>query len=315
VTARILAVVMLVAFTGSAIAQPPKAEKPDILKQLATRVTLEKGFDGKFKDAVTMLAEKYELPVVVDPHLGGGDVGVAAAVVVCDTPVDDTQVKLPKLTNVRLDTVVKLLAEQVRGKFLVYPDHVKIVPENFADYESGVLTVGTEAGEEQPLLVVQDLVRNKPLIKRALVNANFKNKPLSEILDEIAETTGANVTLSPLVAVQIRQAPITVRFANTPVDAAVRTLCEMTECGVIEDANVLLVTTRERAAARAKEDAQKLKDKQLPQQQAVGFGAVGLGGPLDAVTAVELVRLKEQNEQLKKQLEDVQKTLKKLTEK
>ncbi len=31
---------------------------------------------------------------------------------------------------------------------------------------------------------------------------------------------------------------------------------------MIEDANVLLVTTRERAAARAKEEAQKLKDKQ-----------------------------------------------------
>lgn len=314
-TARILAVAMLVAFTGTALAQPPKAEKPDILKQLATRVTLEKGFDGKFKDAVTMLAEKYELPVVVDPRLGEGNDGMAAAVVVCEAPADDKQVKLPKLTNVRLDTVVKLLAEQVQGKFLVYPDHVKIVPANFADYESGVLTVGTEAGEEPPLLAVQDLVRNKPLIKRALVNANFKNKPLSEVLDEIAETTGANVTLSPLVAANVRQMSITVRFANTPVDAAVRTLCEMTECGVIEDANVLLVTTRERAAARAKEDAQKLKDKQLPQQQVVGFGAVGLGGPLDAVTAVELVRLKEQNEQLKKQLEDVQKMLKKLTEK
>jgi hypothetical protein len=210
-----------------------------------------------------------------------------------------------------------LLADQVHGKVLAYPEYVKIVPDLFADYESGVLPVNSDPDVEPPLLSVQDLVRAKPLIKRALVNLSVKNKPLSEVLDEIAESTGATVTLSPLVAANVRQLPVTARFANTPVDAAVRTLCEMTECGVIEDANVLLVTTRERAAARAQEDAERQKAKHPPQTVGLGGGfAGGLGGPsVPLDTTTEIAKLKEQNEQLKRQVEEIQKQLKKPTEK
>ena len=105
------------------------------------------------------------------------------------------------------------------------------------------------SGEDVPLLPTQEFQKAKPLIKRGLVNASFKSKPLADVIDEIVEATGANVAVSPLLPANVRQAPITVKFANTPVDAAVRTLCEMIEGGVIEDANVLLITTRERAAA------------------------------------------------------------------
>jgi|GEM_PF-3575362 len=319
-TTRTLAAAVLVAILGTAMAQQPKpndpvplpapkaalkADKPDIAKQLAARVTLNK-FDGKFKDAVNMLADKYNLTLVVDPRLGQEPQGVA-----CEAPADDKNVTLPKLANVRLDTVLNLLAEQVNGKFLVYPDYIKIVPEAFAYYETGILPTNPNPNDdsETQLLPIPDILRNKPLIKRGLVNASFKNQPLSEVLDEIAESTGATIAVSPLLPVNMRQATITVRFANTPVEAAVRTLCEMTECGVIEDANVLVVTTRERAAARAKELADKLKAKQTP---AVGFGGGGLGGlSVPDQTAAELAKLKEQNEQLKKQLDEIQKLLKK----
>lgn len=318
-TARTLAAAALVAVVGTALAQQPKAglapvpaappakgaDKPDLPKLLATRVTVAK-FSGPFKDAVKLLADAYDLPLVIDPRLGEGEgMGMAA----CDG-IDDKPVKLPKLTSVRLDTVLKILAEQVNGKFLVYPDHIKIVPEAFAAYESGVLSVSTDPNDEPPMLSTSDLLRSKPLTKRGLVNASFKSKPLSEVIDEIAEATGANVAVSPLLPAAVRQAPVTVRFANTPVDAAVRTLCEMTESGVIEDANVLLVTTRERATARAKEEAQKAKDRQQPVQ----LSGIGLGGnlyqPMPDVNA-ELLKLKDQNEQLRKELDEIKKLLKK----
>jgi hypothetical protein len=295
VTARTLAAAMLVALVGTALAQPPKAgpkaEKPDVPELLATRISIDR-FDGKFKDAVAMLSDKYSVSVVIDPHLGEGQGGAA-----CESPADDMPVKLPKLVNVRLDTVLGLLATQVQGKVLAYPEYVKIVPDVVAAYETGVLTVRADPDSDPPLLSTTELLRARPLINRALVRASFKNKPLSEVLDEIAETTGATVTLSPLLPAEVRQAPITARFANTPVDAAVRTLCEMVECGVIEDANVLLVTTRERAAARAKEDAERVRAKQ----------------PSNVV--FELAKSSEQNEQLRRQVEELQKKMKKLTEK
>jgi hypothetical protein len=321
VTARTLAAASLVAVIGTALAQPPKpaeqvvapvpvalqpkaAEKQDLPKLLAARVTVQK-FEGKFKDAVKMLSEAYNLPLVLTARaaewrdFNSDD----------DLKTADRPVTLPRLSDVRVGTLLALLCEQTQTKFLVYPDCIKIVPDAFAEYESGVLTVKDNGSEGcVPLLTHADLVRTKPLIKRGLVNASFKNKPLAEVLDEIAEATGANVAVSPLLPANVRQAPITVRFANAPVDAAVRTLCEMTECGVIEDANTLLLTTRERAAARAKEDAQKAKDRQ---PQPIPFGNLSVPfNPLPDVNA-ELLKLKEQNEQLKKELEEIKKLLKK----
>lgn len=317
-TIRTLAAAALFALIGTALAQPPKlvlaqpkakdepkAAQPDLAKQLAARVTIEK-FDGTFKGAVKMFADKFELPLIVDTRVGEDlAVGAAAQVIACDSPADDRPIKLPKLVNVRLDTALRLVAEQVGAKFLVYPDHVKLVPAAFAEYESAVLTVNPEGGDD-PLLNPADLIRVRPLIKRAMVNVSFKNKPLSEAIDEIAEATGATVAVSPLLPANVRQAPVTVRFANTPVEAAVRTLCEMTECATIEDANVLLVTTRERAAARAKEAAQKAKDREPP---AFAHGILGGGLVPQPDLLTEIAKLKEQNEQLKKDLEEIKKLL------
>ena len=70
-TARTLAAAALVAVLGTALAQQPKAglapaapppkvaDKSDLPKLLATRVTVER-FDGKFKDAVKLLADAYD---------------------------------------------------------------------------------------------------------------------------------------------------------------------------------------------------------------------------------------------------------------
>jgi hypothetical protein len=225
----------------------------------------------------------------------------------------DKIVKLGKHTDMKLETALTLLCEQAQCRFLIYTDHIKIVPFTSWLYETAVLqhdplTSAALGLDDTPFLTAEEMQKTKPLTKRAVVSASFKNKPLSDVLDEIAESTGANVVLSPLLPANVRQAPITVRFANTPVDAAVRTLCEMTESGVIEDANVLLVTTRERAAARAKEEAQKIKDRRPPQ-----FSGLGQSVSLNALPDVngELVKLKEQNEQLKKELEEVKKLLKK----
>lgn len=83
---------------------------------------------------------------------------------------------------------------------------------------------------------------------------------------------------------------------------------------MVEDANVLLVTTRERAAARAKEDAEKLRAKRQPQQPAGPFSGAGVAA-VSGDPAAEIAKLKEENEQLKRHLEETQKQLKRPTEK
>ncbi|HEY1186037.1 MAG TPA: DUF5320 domain-containing protein [Gemmata sp.] len=325
-TARTLTACTLFVALGSALAQPPRptapvrapvpapakeAEKVDLNKALASRVVLDK-YEGKFRDAVDVIATAYDIPLVLSRRADQGPHPDSD-----DLKSGDQVVKLSRLKSVKVETILAMLCEQTNTRFLVYPDHITIVPDVFAAYESGALTVPTDPNsEEAPLLSSTDLLRSKPLTRRGLVNASFKNKPLGEILDEIADATGANVTLSPTLPAQVRQTPVTVRFANTPVDAAVRTLCEMTETGVIEDANVLLVTSRERGAARAKEEGQKLKDRQ-PNPQTLFPGTSGFQNPLpqSSDSTAEINRLKERNEQLTKQLEAFAKQIEELKSK
>ena len=93
----------------------------------------------------------------------------------------------------------------------------------------------------------------------------------------------------------------------------------MAELGAVEDANVLLVTTPERAASRAKDVTDKRKARLAESGVGIGSGfcgtgllggGTGLGGGISP-EAVEIARLKQQNEELKKQMEELQKAIKK----
>src|SRR5205823_391132 len=98
--------------------------------------SLEKPFDGKFKDAVKLLSDTYDLPLVIDPSVHQVDGGMG----MCDG-ADDKPVKLPRLLNVRVDTVLRLVCEQVGATYLIYPDTIKIVAAANGLYESGVLPI------------------------------------------------------------------------------------------------------------------------------------------------------------------------------
>src|SRR5262249_43372452 len=160
----------------------------------------------------------------------------------CDG-ADDLPIKLPKLANVKLETILNLVCEQVNAKFLIYPDHIKIVPVAMWLYETGVHRAdATQPGDsdQTEFLPMMEGLKAKPLIKRAVVTLAFKGATVAEVLDEIAATSGANVVLAAGVVGEKANQKLTVRFANTPVDVAVRTVCEMSELAAIEDGNVLV---------------------------------------------------------------------------
>jgi hypothetical protein len=283
------------------------AGKGSLADKLARKVTLDK-MDAKFGEAVRFFAEKYDLPLVIDRS-------VVDPIDDNGRPADEVPVKLPALANVRLGTAVRILCEQVNAAYLVYPDVIRIVNVKNALYETGELKNPAEpnaAGEEEPPLISSlDLQKSKPLTKRALVTAAYRKVPLDDVLDDIAETTGATVVLSPEVGPKA-QTGVTARFANTPVEAAVRTLCELTDLGVIEDANVLVVTTRDRAAARAKAEDDRRKALRPPAPVLINSAWGGTGvHPVPVDLAGELARLKEQNDKLQKQVDELQKMLKK----
>ena len=294
-------------------AQPAPEKGQKLTDLLAKRVSLDKPFEGNFKDAINFLADKFELPVVIDPavrEFGGGPAG-------CDG-LEEKAVKIPRMRNVRTETLLRLTCEQADAMFLVYPDYLRIVPSIFGLYETGVTSAGTDPNDPEPTtLSAEQILKTRPLTRRAIVNLSLKDATVADVLDEIAAASGANVALAPVVA-EKASSKITVRFANAPVDVAVRTVCEMADLGMIEDANVLVVTTRERAAARAKLEIERKKAALL----ALTVPNPGLClnnqpfipnwlGAEAADLSAEIAKLKEQNDLLRKQLDEAMKLLKK----
>ncbi len=295
---RMLSTALLLALVAGPVSSqektPPKAKlaaKTDVIDLIGKRITVEQ-FEGRFGEVIEYLREKHGLPVVIDRSLITED----------DTPVENLMVRWPALKSVRLETMLRLVGDQVKGMHLVRPDGVV-----FVGYYSGLTESGVLKSDDDNPLPLDEVQKSRPLTQRALVNASFKDRTLEEIIEFIADATGANLILAPQ-ARDVANQQLTVRFANTPVDAAVRTLCEMTDLGVIEDANVLIVTTRERAEARAKE-AEKKRKARMAEQNAIFGGGIGIAAPVDV--SAEIAQLKEQNAELKKQLDEIRERLKK----
>src|SRR5262249_8646849 len=89
------------------------------LKQKLSQPVDLKGIDANtpFKDALEFISDRYDLTILVDSASFKSD---------NMTEVDELQVRLPKMTGVSLGTVLRLLAAQVNGTYLIRRDYVEI---------------------------------------------------------------------------------------------------------------------------------------------------------------------------------------------
>jgi hypothetical protein len=253
--------------------------------KLAQRVSIDKPMDGPLGEILTHLSDRFDLPILIDPQIqrlaggmarsnGGTEKALAALVAtVAALQGPDQPVKLPKVMRVRLETVLRNVLDQADLTYLVYPDHIKVTSQLLALAETGQIkppAPGSPDDSDQ-LLRPDQMLRARPLAQRALVNAAIREKPLGAALDEIADSTGATIILAPQASEKARVA-VSARFANVPVESAVRILAEQCDLKVVSTANALYVTTPERAEAWQEED-----DARKPPPPA-GGGMGGLGG-------------------------------------
>jgi hypothetical protein len=84
-----------------------------LARQLATPVSLEKGIDAntRLQDALDFLKDRYDLPISINQKA---------------LALKDQRVKLPKMTEVRLDKVLDELLSQVQGAYIVRGDYLEI---------------------------------------------------------------------------------------------------------------------------------------------------------------------------------------------
>ncbi|HEY8503878.1 MAG TPA: hypothetical protein VIL46_04810, partial [Gemmataceae bacterium] len=160
---------LALAACGRMVAAQAPDDGAELAKKLAQRVTIDKEMkDISFAEAVDYFRAKFELPILIDPlwqqqKVGGqpplmkrteevpGALADRLAVSLRQVAVGDiaSPVTIPAIKNVKLETLLRHVLDQVGATFLVMPDHLKITGHDFAVYESGQR--GTE-GSGDPLV-------------------------------------------------------------------------------------------------------------------------------------------------------------------
>jgi len=244
-------------------------------KKLNARVTIEPLDKIPLKEVLDFFSNKHDLTLIVDPLISelrdGGGPGAVANV----EEFLEQKVSLPKLKKVKLETALQYVLDQVQAKFLIMSDHIKIVDRQVADRQTGIHDPDPI---DAPSISAEMIDRVKPLTRRALVQLHLKQQPLATVLEDLAESTGTNIVLGADIG-ELPKALITLKLKNTPLNVAVEMIAEQVGLAVVEKANVLLVTTKERAKVLQDKEKAIQTEREL-RQSGILPGMQGNGGGL-----------------------------------
>jgi hypothetical protein len=248
ICAALLALGSLLAGVRSAAPPPPGAFLAQL--PLVDRLYQEVEFPGlddpktTLIEALDMMARQYRTDFVVNERAFKYEMllDVPKTYIVETSPVPPRKARLHEVLQHVLDRV----ACPTGATWMMRRDHIEITTGRFLLSETrdrGIAPQG-EQGEGGFFL------------PRPLAQADFRKKPLSEALEQLADRTGLNVILDEGVAKDKGATPVTGRLRNLPVDTAVLLLASQAGLGMAELDNVLYVTTQEKAVALGKRHAE-----------------------------------------------------------
>jgi hypothetical protein len=201
--------------------------------RLAERVDFP-GFPApgvSLRDALNFLTDRYGVPFdVQEPAFraaGYTDKSVLAESV--------STVPMPPMKGVRAETVLRKILSRIQtppGKeasYLVGRDLVEVTTADF--------------------VMAQVWGHGAPQALFPLVHPDFEKRPLAEALKELADAGEHNIFLDEARAKEKAETAVSVHMLNVPLDTAVRLIADAAGLETISLDNVILVTTKENAAA------------------------------------------------------------------
>src|SRR5262249_48949030 len=203
-----------------------------LLAALAQPVTLKDGIEvAPLKEVLDMLRDKYRLTILVNDEAFKDDLNQA--------DVESQPVKLPRLANVRLGTVLDKLLAQVQGAYLVRADHLEVTTGQRAQ---ATIRGRLEQDNDTPAAVQQR-------VRMPVVHAEVHALSLSAALRDLADGTGMSIVLDLHRVGDKAQAPVSGPLTNVAVDTAVQLLADQVELEMVVLDDVLCVTTPANARA------------------------------------------------------------------
>jgi RNA polymerase sigma factor (sigma-70 family) len=200
----------------------------------------------KLKDALAFISERYSIPIIVNKRAFDA-IGIKA--------VEEEPVELPKMTDVRLYTVLRILLAQIKGDvysgtYLVRPDHVEVT----TTYNQMAETL-TEWPDNPALMMLfepdvpRELLGDPSRKRTPVVHVDVDSRPLAEALQDLAEQAEIDIVIDRR-AREKAKTPVELTVNNAPFDTAIGLLVEQADMDWMWVDNVIYVATKEDVKAR-----------------------------------------------------------------
>jgi hypothetical protein len=232
-----LVAIALAATACDAVAQNPAGKKPDATAELL----------AKLRKPVDLTAEQHTLNEFAD-YLGQK---CGVTVLIDETafkrqevqnPGEQT-VKLPQVRSISLLSVLPRILGPLDATYLVFKDHIEIVPIAYAAKETKNVVP-----KEHPVKETKNVAPSEndtpSQLAQPLVSIVFKEKPLNEAIAEIAEDYDLTVVMLPQSG-DARTGFVSARLLNTPADKALEILAIQCDLRIVRKANAFMITTRD----------------------------------------------------------------------
>jgi RNA polymerase sigma factor (sigma-70 family) len=263
-------------------AKQPPAEQVAVRTALRSKRADEVFFEQNtpLKEALAFLSEKYGVTMTINQD-AFEEIGL--------NNVEEQHVVLPAMKNVRLATVLNRLLPQLKGTtsytgtYLLRSDHLEVTTtyrqliEAAGEDARASFGEGLDAGQGIPpadpnenrapgfsSLVPPELRRKTPIVQ-----PDFTERPLQEVLNELSAESGVDIVLDRRAAEKAR-IPVSLTLSNALLDTTVTLLTDMAELEWVWIDKVMYVTTPENAkvqrekAKRIYEERKKALEKFQP---------------------------------------------------
>jgi hypothetical protein len=185
---------------------------------------------------------------------------------------EETAVKLPKMKNVRLGTVLMRLLRQVKGDpytgaYLVRSDRIELTTQRHQWVEAGAdpahPMVNLDDDGDDPITPREFGYFGKHRRMTTVVHFDFERRRLHAALSELADDTGYDIVIDPRVAEKAKE-PVTLTLKNVWLDNAVNVLTDLTGLDWVWRDRIVYVTSKEDAKQRRDKLSQRLLPLKAP---------------------------------------------------
>lgn len=240
-------------------AKPALLTNHQIREQLRAPAKLDAAFENvPLRDILEYVSDRYNMPVRID-HVAFARIGFKNT-----RDILDTSVTIAKARGVTFDQLLREALAQfdpsnayggLQLSLRVKNGQLMIVPYFSATDDAVVYNEEAQPPGASVSLFGED------------VQISAAEKPLTEVLRELAEVTGANIIVDARAKEKAR-APVSANLQDAPLMTAVRVLADMAELKAVALDNILYVTTRDNAERLLKEhEAAEKQRKVVPKRQ------------------------------------------------